>query len=418
MKPPLDQIRIAFCRDDAAAVGQLLSQHPELKPLINEPIGPFDSPAITGVRSREMLDVLLEAGADINARSRWWAGGFGLLDSASPEVAHYALERGATLTIHAAARLGMLDGLKKFLRDDANLVHVRGGDGQTPLHFASTVEIAACLLDHGADMNARDIDHESTPAQYMVRDRQPVARCLVERGCQTDLLMACALGDLPLVKKYLDADPRCIRMSVTDEYFPKKNPKSGGTIYIWTLGAHKSAHAIAREFGHEGIVALLMERSPDDLKLAVACELGDEALFRQLVTLHPDLAVQLSPGLAAKLAHAARNNDSKAVRLMLEAGWPVDARGQHDGTPLHWAAFHGNLEMTHLLLRKNPPLELEDADFHATPLGWAIHGSEHGWHAATGNYAGVVDALLRAGAKAPKEPAGTPEVKTVLQRAR
>jgi len=32
---------------------------------------PFDSPAIVGARSREMVDVLLDAGADINARSRW-----------------------------------------------------------------------------------------------------------------------------------------------------------------------------------------------------------------------------------------------------------------------------------------------------------------------------------------------------------
>ena len=47
----------------------------------------------------------------------------------------------------------------------------------------STIEIAAFLLDHGAEIDARDIDHESTPAQYMVDDRQDVARYLVSRGC-------------------------------------------------------------------------------------------------------------------------------------------------------------------------------------------------------------------------------------------
>lgn len=55
---------------------------------------------------------------------------------------------------------------------DAGVVHARGGDGQTPLHCASTAQIAAFLLDHGADIDARDVDHESTPAQYMVSDRQ------------------------------------------------------------------------------------------------------------------------------------------------------------------------------------------------------------------------------------------------------
>ena len=35
-----------------------------------------------------------------------------------------------------------------------------------------------------ADMDALDIDHESTPAQWMVRDRPQVARHLVARGCR------------------------------------------------------------------------------------------------------------------------------------------------------------------------------------------------------------------------------------------
>ena len=77
-------------------------------------------------------------------------------------------------------------------------MHARGGDGQTPLHFATTIDVAQLLLDHGADIDARDVDHESTPAQCMVRDRQEVARYLVSRGCRTDILMAAALGDLEL----------------------------------------------------------------------------------------------------------------------------------------------------------------------------------------------------------------------------
>jgi len=65
---------------------------------------------------------------------------------------------------------------------DPQAVHARGGDGQTALHRARTVEMAAYLLDHGADIDARDVDHESTPAQYLVRTRQDVVRFLVSRG--------------------------------------------------------------------------------------------------------------------------------------------------------------------------------------------------------------------------------------------
>ena len=44
-----------------------------------------------------------------------------------------------------------------------------GARGQTPLHFASTVEIAEYLLDQGAQIDTRDIQHESSPAQHMIR---------------------------------------------------------------------------------------------------------------------------------------------------------------------------------------------------------------------------------------------------------
>src|SRR5437868_5142529 len=105
---PLEQIKGAFHADKAEEVRRLLDKHPEIKARINEPVGAFGSPAICNVRSREMLDVLLEAGADLNAESDWWAGGFGLLHTCSPELAAYAIERGAAVDVHAAARLGML----------------------------------------------------------------------------------------------------------------------------------------------------------------------------------------------------------------------------------------------------------------------------------------------------------------------
>src|SRR5512142_1248100 len=97
----------ALQTDDVAALQQLLDQCPELRAGINEPVSHFHSPLILWTRSAAMLEARLEAGAEINARSKWWAGGFGLLDQASPEVAASAMKRGAVVTVHAAARLGM-----------------------------------------------------------------------------------------------------------------------------------------------------------------------------------------------------------------------------------------------------------------------------------------------------------------------
>lgn len=413
---PMELLKKAFHADDARWLRKLLERYPEFKRLINEPIGPFDSPAIANVRSREMLDVLLEAGADIDAKSRWWAGGFGLLHNAEPDLAAYAVQRGATVDVHAAARLGMREMLRELVTADPHLVHARGGDGQTPLHFAGTIEIAAFLLDHGADIDTRDLDHESTPAQWMIRERQEIARFLVQRGCKTDILIAAALGEADLVRQHLDADPRSIHMRVTEEYFPKSSPRSGGTIYQWTLGWYVSPHEVAKQFDRDDVYRLLMDRSPADVKLIAACWVADETIVNALIASHPDLVANLSPGYRRHVALAARNNNLAATRLMLSAGLPVQALGQHRATPLHWAAFHGNAEMTREILRYHPPLELTDADFKSTPLGWAMHGSEHGWYCESGDYAGTVELLLDAGAKLPAKIGGTDAVKEVLRR--
>jgi len=370
-RSPAETLKAVVCESDAERVREVLERYPELRARIDDPLPDYgfgEQALFAAVQrsDRATIDVLLRAGANIRKRTEWWAGGFGVLDDCDPSMVEFLTERGAELDAHAASRLGMIGKLRELVADDPGLVHARGGDGQTPLHFASTVEIAEFLLVNGAEIDAQDIDHESTPAQYMLRvgqkrhyprDRQDVARYLVSRGCRTDILMAAALGDADLVRRHVDADPGCIRMSVSDEWFPKRDPRAGGTIYIWMLGANRTAHAVARDFGHEDVFELLMERTPEDLKLGLACELGDETVFREFLSKHPDAAKTLSEWDQRKLPNAAQNNNTKAVQLMLEAGWPVDTLGELGATALNWAGFNGNAEMTREILAVWPGLD-------------------------------------------------------------
>jgi ankyrin repeat protein len=414
----IEQIKEAMFADDGDALTQLIESHPELKPQINAPLFPFDQPALVfaaGRGSRRVVDALLKAGANINARSQWWAGSFGVLDSADPELAAYLIERCAVVDAHSAARLGMFDKLKQLVSANPELVHARGGDGQTPLHFASTVEIVEFLLDHDADIEARDIDHESTAAQYLVQSHPDVVRYLIRRGAKTDILMAAALGDNDLVRKHLDTDPECIRMRVNEQFFRKQNPQSGGSIYIWTLGGNRSPHQVASKFGHKETLGILMDRSPIDVRLINACLLGDEPAVNALLENHPELMKVLAEADRRQISNAAEDNNTDAVRLMLKCGWPVE--GGQGPTPLHWAAWHGNTEMVRVILQQNPPLEVANvATFGAAPMGWAVHGSEHGWHCKTGDYAGTIRALLAAGAKRPEKIEGSAAVRAELAR--
>lgn len=427
--PPAEALTAAIRDQGAQRVRELLESHPELRAKINEPLpnygfGQHALFAAVQRSDRATIDVLLDAGANIHKRTEWWAGGFGVLDDCDPGLVDFLVERGAVIDAHAAVRLGMISKLTELVAADQNVVHAKGGDGQTPLHFASTVEIAQFLLDHGAEIDALDVDHESTPAQYMLRveqkrhyprDRQDVARYLVSRGCRTDLLMATALGDVNLVRHHLDTDPACIRMSVSEAWFPKKDPRAGGTIYIWMLGANRTAHVVARDFGHEQVFELLMERTPEDLKLALACELGDESTFQDYLARNPDATKTLSDAERRKLPAAAQSNNTKAVQLMLEAGWPVNTPGEMGATALHWAGFNGNAEMTRDILRFHPDIETKSREYAGTALSWALYASGNGWHRSTGDFVGTVRALLDAGADLPPDPEALEPSDAVLE---
>jgi hypothetical protein len=66
---PVEELKQALRSDNASVVQQIFDRVPELKAKVNDPVGPFDSPAIVSARSTAMLDVLLAAGADLNAYS-------------------------------------------------------------------------------------------------------------------------------------------------------------------------------------------------------------------------------------------------------------------------------------------------------------------------------------------------------------
>lgn len=391
---------------DIAKVRSLFERHAVLRETINDPwpelsFGARPILEAANRRSKVLVDLLLEFGADINARSDWEPGSWGVLDGADAEFAEFLMSRGARLDAHSAAHLDRLDELREFVAHDPNVVHARGGDGQTPLHFARSVTVADFLLDHGADIDALDVDHEGTPAQWMIRDRTELARHLVRRGARTDILMAVALGDIDLVRRYLDAGPNAVTTTALPEFYPTTGRLAAGHIYLWSLGRNKTAHEIARDFGHQDVWRLLMERSPDHVKLVEASRLADKRLVHQLVSENPGLLRQLPNSARRKLVDTAQDENLAAVELLLAAGWPTDARGQEGATALHWAAFLGNSKIVRELLRYGAAVDAVESTYQGTPMRWALYGSVHGWRCREGDFVGVVEALLNAGAKLP-----------------
>jgi ankyrin repeat protein len=418
-KSPAELFKAAVEAGDVAQVRQLLQSHPDLIIEINEPMFPFKARAVHVARSNlELLDLLIAHGADLNARSGWDMGGFGVLEQVSPDEAAPLIARGAKIDVWAAANLGMMAELAALVAGDASLVHAKGGDGKRALHFARSLEIARFLLDHGAEIDALDDDHSSTPAQHLIGDRPDIARFLVAQGARSDLLLAAALGDVALVRFHLDADPSTIAMRVDQDWLPMiDTAPNGGHIYQWTLGFHVSAFDVARQRDHAQVLELLHERAGPLDRLLDALWCGDDARADAMLAANPQLLARAPKTALRQIADAARNNNPAVVRAMLRRGFPATALSQHGAMPLHWAAFHGNPDMMVEVLGYGPPIDAQDHQFHGTAMGWLIHGALNPWGISTGRHAECARMLLDAGARVDEAslPTGHDAVDRVLR---
>lgn len=371
----------------------------------------FGAPAITPAVNRgdkPMIDLLLEHGADIDARSDWWAGSFGALDYADEETAMYLLKRGATLTPHAAARLGMVEELRRMIAADPSVVNQRGGDGQMPLHFAKNVEIVDLLLDYGADIEARDIDHEGTPAQHHVMHPE-ILRRLVDRGAATDVFMAVALDDEAMLERWLDDDPEAATRMTSEPGNPMIPEAPGRHIYTYSLGFVTPLLAAA-DFASERCYAVLFARSSPTQQLVAACWKGDRETALRL----RNEAQYLRKREQRMMHFAAKRGRIEATLLMAEAGFDLNVQDDEGFSPIGWAALHGADAIVEGLLPYNPDLQITNV-YGGTVLTGCIWGSMHRQFPDS-NHARCVELLLGAGAKPPDRLFGSLEVRQVLAR--
>lgn len=409
----IQRFKRAIEDDNPEAAASLLLSHPALAARIDEPWFAFDTPAIVNAAmrgSRGMVDVLLRFGAALNVRSGWWAGGFGVLHHEHYDLSRYLIERGADVDPHAAAALGMLDVLRKSVEEDPEAVNRRGPDGQVPLHFAGSREVIDFLLAHGADIDKRDIDHNSTPAQYAV-DRPDKCSYLIERGARPDIFMACMLDDAGLVRAILNEDPNALQAQVGKGSFAG----AGGHIYEYKIGAGTRPLFLADRLGRGSIAELMLSYSSTEQRLLLACMRADTETVRKMLTERADLVQSLQPEDRSVIAEAAGEHRADAVRLMLEVGFPADAcRNDHKMTALHRAAAQGDDKIVRLLLAHGAAVDLLNG-FGGTPLNSCIWGSLH-IRDPEGDYAATAESLIAAGVKLPDRAIGSESVLHVLVR--
>lgn len=320
---------------------------------------------------REMVAALLELGADPDRRSDWDMGPWCPLHSAihnnQNELARYLLQQGAELDAHTAAALGMIDELKQLLDNSPARVSERGGDGCTPLHFAGSEAAIDMLLDYGADMEARCIDHYSTPVQYVAGRQPAVARYLLGKGAVADIFSAALCGATETVQRLIDTDSSILDQTISQDTFPPGPEHDVHNIMTFTVGHGCSPLHAAASGDQPDTIQLLIQRGMD-----------------------PNVRGGYDD--ATPLHLAAWNDHHAAARALIENGADINLRSGklHNNSAAGWAIVAGSADVFCLLLENG----CEILGFFADDAQAAVNGKFRQYKvAAQENYQRIRDAI-------------------------
>ena len=281
---------------------------------------------------------------------------------------------------------GALEKVRAILAVEPRLVSVVGphpfwGGRPQALHVAiesKRRDMFDLLLEHGADVNGANdaYDHWSPLMLAVNRNQQDMQQALLNRGARIALLEALLLGDDRLVEEHL----RSGRL-------PDVAP-NGGSILAFArtpfaidrLIAMGAPTDVKDRWGSTPIDALsrLGPKGADLVRHMIACgitaapkeyaRLGDLDTLERLVASDPSVA-RLDSVIMAAVDF--RHHD--LVTWLLERGGNVNARSDAESrhTALHSAAWNGDLQMVKLLVQAGADRNARDAQYNATPEGWA-----------------------------------------------
>jgi ankyrin repeat protein len=299
---------------------------------------------------------------------------------------------------------------------NANAYFDSNGETETVLYGAGGVArnpaLTRLLLEAGADANDADLEYHA--AEY------PDPTCLmlmVEYGLDLNRT------GTSLLRKLDFEEPDNVRLLLEAGANPNAGLETWGknalhqavirgrSIEIVRLlidyGADieartregKTAYSLAARRGRADIMDLLRERVADVQldpidRLLAACGRTDEAEVRAVLTENPNLMRSISPADVRAIVDAAGAGLTAAVRIMLDAGFPIIGPGDGAPTPLHEAAWYGHADTVALLLERGAPTDILEGRYSGTPLQWALHASRA--HPERAELQAVVIGLLRA----------------------
>ena len=334
----------------------------------------------------DMTTVLIEAGANVNARSA--SNRLTPLHLAASEgardVALALIAAGAEIDadaadlrtpLHVAARRNALGarGIGQLLVEKGANVNARTSDGTAPLHMAmwqNRDRLARTLLEAGADANA--INAQGYTALHFAAARRhghDAAVMLVENGAMVEPPRRENVPSPLLIAVRSEAARTALLLIEHGANFRVKD--ESGTPLL-TLAERKGLYDVA--------VRILREdeslRPTDPTALLPAATDADAArLVLRLLADGADVNVRTETSSVAEgsLLHlAAERGSHRVARLLLDRGMDASGGNSDGQTPLHLAAGSGSREVVLMLLERHAPVDARDEDG-LTPLHEAAY---------------------------------------------
>lgn len=316
-----------------------------------------------------------------------------LLD-AHPSKLHVRAEPYAWTLLHAAAQHGRLAAVDLLLRRGLDPNVREDGDRTCAMHWAAAagqLDVVRRLVDAGGDVVGTGDDHELEVIGWATcwdgcddEAHRAIVDLLLSRGARHHIFSAIAMNLGDEVRRIVADDPTALarRMSRNENHqlplhFAVRKKRPDMVQLLVELGADPlgqddsgltaAAYATSREIDRP-VMEAIRARGIQDLLAAGTLRNWDAA--ERIVEQHPD---SIAP--ASGVLHlAAKRGDARTVRWLLAHGADPSARWAHwDAvvTPLHLAAMQGHAEVAQLLLAAGADTSIHDTKHDGDPLDWA-----------------------------------------------
>jgi len=313
----------------------------------------------------------------------------GLLPSTSLRTAlHLAVGGGH----EAAVRLLLERGADPNVRDE--------GDNAVPLHFAAgreNMSLIRLLVEHGSETIGAGDDHELEIIGWATcfgSAKMEVVQYLLAHGARHNISSAVATGAVDEIRAIVRRSPGELE-HIMDRANQHRHPlhlavMKGQLASLETLldlgadtesldGAGLTALDQAALSGRAEIVGALIERGAT-LRPPAAVSLGRLDVVERLLRDDPDC---LRPGKpwGTLIVRAAERAPGAVIDALIAHGASPNAEDSPDTsvdgtlgyTPLHAAAFLGNVSAAQALVARGASLTARETRYFGTPIGWAAY---------------------------------------------